>query len=508
MQINFLTYNGGMIMAEENVELQKLKFLVEKWARYIAGVSNRDKSRKDQVDFDKIKINFVKQEAKGSKKAFLSIVEKATKPIKQGSPRGEERELIESISIQYPDEGVTEFKRTLSKEKTFATEKISEHTDALSLGLGASVYGVDLSVGYDASWTASNTTTNTSTKGSSEEIVIPIVVPPGGATYTFSTYRVPMVQNYKFEAKLHGEIYVYFGNNNKVKYSLSTSSEPQKFYRTDHHPKQKNRCRIPIAEVFKGLEEMEAYKNHLHYSTTDPKTVVYFATFSVPLKVIRGEIETNAVFAKPDKNISKTEKPKKTEDDHNKPRVEEKIPRKRKERRSSKSKRRRKAKQEKESSNAKENTPSNVPQPNITGTTPDILERLGQPQTTLDTSTIGVQIDPGSLSYLSKEMRDATVARIGSQEGTGTDKVLDQLLEQKDKLIQQYKNEEIPEIKDMHLDDIKMTRQLITDRVHHVRAENPNLELAAKYSASVTIIDREIDLLIAESHTSSGPTNK
>lgn len=197
---------------------------------------------------------------------------------KHNSPHKEDKQLIKTKSMKFNNPSDKNIERDLELKSDYEdlheTEHTSTTTDSLDLGLGASAYGADLNIGYKAEWSSSDREKKSTKNGEGTAAKIPIVIPPGGATYTFDYYREAILQDYGLSLFLRGNIEILFKNENQIIYNINKG----KFEQANNKIGLlgTNKLLISINQIFKELKAQDKFPKASNWQFNDANDSVTY----------------------------------------------------------------------------------------------------------------------------------------------------------------------------------------------------------------------------------------
>jgi len=242
--------------------------LFENWAITVVNDSNESLTENEQLRLKKespvkFELEDIPIESKNSFDARAILVGtvllcRSFLGKEVGEPYSVNKVLIDKTPATYTNPGDKEVKAecklSFTQEQVNEWERTKGWTQGLSIGLGASAYGVDANVGYEANWSVSTREGSSLHTGSATDIAIPVSIPPNtkNAHYTFSKYRSELMQNYQLDLLvLRGKVFIRFENHHQVKF------EAGKFIKSKdlHIPGVSNKVEVSIVEILKRLQQ-------------------------------------------------------------------------------------------------------------------------------------------------------------------------------------------------------------------------------------------------------------
>lgn len=213
-----------------------------------------------------------------------------------GEPYKENKVIVEKSPWSYANPSmenmVFQQKLSINHQEISEWEKTKSRTQGLSIALGATAYGAQAQIGYQANWNITTREKHEVNIGTGREIMIPIVIPPGGANYTFNRYRSELFQDYQLDKLLlRGTVVIHFDSHN-VKYQEGKFVKGHGFMRH-------NKVEISIADIFADLKQ---HNTELQQIFREVKGWIFdrdndLVTYQGKVKLFKFymmEIETNA----------------------------------------------------------------------------------------------------------------------------------------------------------------------------------------------------------------------
>lgn len=309
-------------MAEES-KRQKLNELLEAWVKAKINTSNIGRQDKELVKLkshDFMQYNFNHFAGSQTKDTLMNqsinnepiLLLLTTSMNKIGDPLREDKKLIDERSFNYPNIGPNEIKENVklsfNTEKIEESEKTKSHSHGVNIGLGASAFGVDLKVGYEATWNVVNRQREENHNGQGTEVNVPVVIPPGGATYIFRYQRSSILQEYSLDLMLRGWIEVLFSSKHQIKFENKIFFKTKERINVGH----RNKVLISIVDIFKDLQAQGKFPDASEWKFDMNKNIVsyrdkvkVFQNFSADIEAIcEAKANQNIVATKPDEPIA------------------------------------------------------------------------------------------------------------------------------------------------------------------------------------------------------------